>query len=243
MRHDGRKSGQERPINIERGFTRHAGGSVLISFGATRVLCTAMIEPGVPAWLTGKGQGWLTAEYAMLPSSTPSRKRRDTGKPDGRSVEIQRLVGRALRSVIDLKKLGENTLWLDCDVLQADGGTRTAAITGAYVALCDAAAQARQRNLLKENPIIGQIAAISAGIVAGKAVVDLDYKEDSNAEVDMNVAMLADGTFVEIQATGEHATFTSAQLAAMLKLATGAIRRLHSHQLGALRKRRAAIDA
>ncbi len=237
MRHDKRKPGQQRPVSIQRQFTRHAGGSVLVSFGQTRVLCTAMIEPGVPPWLKGQGQGWLTAEYAMLPSSTPSRKRRDAGKPDGRSVEIQRLVGRALRRVMDLKKLGENTLWLDCDVLQADGGTRTAAITGAYVALCDAVAAARQTGLMAENPIHGQIAAVSAGLVAGQAVVDLDYQEDSSAEVDMNVAMLADGTYVEIQATGEQAAFTLDQLAAMLKLASAAIRRLHQLQRQCLARR------
>ncbi len=230
MRHDKRKPGQQRPVSLQRHFTRHAGGSVLMSVGLTRVLCTAMIEPGVPPWLKGKGQGWLTAEYAMLPSATPSRKRRDAGKTDGRSVEIQRLVGRSLRRVLDLQKLGENTLWLDCDVLQADGGTRTAAITGAYVALCDAAAAARQAGLIAADPIRGQIAAVSAGLVAGQTVVDLNYQEDSNAEVDMNVAMLSDGTLVEVQATGEQASFTLEQLAAMLKLASAAIRRLHRLQ-------------
>jgi ribonuclease PH len=236
-RHDGRTANQLRPVKIVRGFTQNPGGSVLISFGATRVLCTAMIEKGVPPWLVGKGQGWATAEYGMLPGSTNTRKKRDAGKPDGRSVEIQRLVGRALRSVIDLKGLGENTLWLDCDVIQADGGTRTASITGAYVALVDAVARARKAGLVTGQPVIGQIAAISVGIVNGAPVLDLDYKEDVDAGVDMNVAMLADGTFVEVQGTGEHATFTVKQLNAMLKLAMGGIAELHRIQKRALRQK------
>ncbi len=230
MRTDGRRADQLRKITIQRNFTCHAGGSVLISFGDTRVLCTAMIEKGVPPWLAGKGQGWLTAEYAMLPSSTNTRKKRDSGKPDGRSVEIQRLIGRVLRGVINMNKLGENTLWLDCDVIQADGGTRTAAITGAYVALCDAVRKAADDKLLTENPIVGQVAAISVGIVDGKPALDLNYREDSTAQVDMNVAMLADGSFVELQATGEHATFTPRQFNAMLKLAVKGIRALHGMQ-------------
>lgn len=234
MRQDLRKADQLRKIAIQRNFTRHAGGSVLISFGNTRVLCTAIIENGVPPWLAGKGQGWLTAEYAMLPSSTNTRKKRDSGKPDGRSVEIQRLIGRVLRSVIDLKKLGENTLWLDCDVIQADGGTRTAAITGAYIALCDAVRRARNDSVLSANPVIGQVAAISVGIVRNTAVLDLDYSEDSTAQVDMNVAMLKDGTFVELQATGEHATFTPRQFNSMLKLAVKGIGKLHQLQTSAL---------
>jgi len=196
-----------------------------------------MIEKGVPPWLTGKGQGWLTAEYSMLPSSTTTRKKRDAGKPDGRSVEIQRLIGRVLRSVIDMRKLGENTLWLDCDVIQADGGTRTAAITGSYVALCDAVQRARENAILTENPTSGQVAAVSVGIVQGKAVLDLNYSEDSTAQVDMNVAMLKDGTFVELQATGEHATFTPRQFNSMLKLAVKGIKELHMLQINALKKR------
>jgi ribonuclease PH len=196
-----------------------------------------MIEKGVPPWLTGKGQGWLTAEYSMLPSSTTTRKKRDAGKPDGRSVEIQRLIGRVLRSVIDMRKLGENTLWLDCDVIQADGGTRTAAITGSYVALCDAVQRARENAILTENPISGQVAAVSVGIVQGKAVLDLNYSEDSTAQVDMNVAMLKDGTFVELQATGEHATFTPRQFNSMLQLAVKGIKELHMLQINALKKR------
>ncbi|NNM85964.1 MAG: ribonuclease PH [Phycisphaerales bacterium] len=234
MRHDKRKAGELRPIRIQRKFTAHAGGSVLVCFGNTRVLCTAMIEKGVPPWLVGKGQGWLTAEYAMLPSSTLSRKKRDSGKPDGRSVEIQRLVGRCLRSVLDMTKLGENTLWIDCDVLQADGGTRTAAITGAWVALMDAVARARQSNMLSSSPVTAQVAAVSVGIVNGQAVADLDYPEDSTAEVDMNVAMLNNGTFVEVQATGEKNTFDLTQLATMVKLAQSSIAKLHRLQRKAL---------
>jgi ribonuclease PH len=237
MRTDGRRADQLRKIHIQRNFTRHAGGSVLISFGHTRVLCTAMIEKGVPPWLAGKGQGWLTAEYAMLPSSTNTRKKRDSGKPDGRSVEIQRLIGRVLRSVIDMKNLGENTLWLDCDVIQADGGTRTAAITGAYVALCDAVSHAKKTGLFQDNPISGQVAAVSVGIVSGKPALDLNYGEDSTALVDMNVAMLSDGSFVELQATGEHATFTPRQFNAMLTLAVKGIRELHALQTASLKRK------
>lgn len=237
-RHDRRLPSQLRLIRIQRHFTDHPGGSVLISFGQTRVLCTAMVEKGVPDWLKGKGQGWCTAEYGMLPGSTLTRKRRDAGKPDGRSVEIQRLVGRCLRSVVDLRRLGENCLWLDCDVLQADGGTRTASITGAYVALVDAVARAKKTGLLPPDaaPVIGQVAAVSVGIVQGVPVLDLDYREDVDAHVDMNVAMLADGSFVEVQGTGEHATFTPRQLNAMLKLAVGGIRELHVLQNKALRR-------
>lgn len=239
-RASGRRSNQLRPISFVRNFTRHAGGAVLTSFGDTRVLCTAMIEKGVPDWLKGKGTGWLTAEYAMLPSSTLGRKRRDTAKPDGRSVEIQRLIGRVLRSVISLDRLPEHTLFIDCDVIQADGGTRTAAITGAYVALCDAAATAIAKGLITASPVTGQVAAVSVGIVNGTPMLDLDYSEDSRADVDMNVAMLADGTFVEIQATGEHATFSPPQLQAMLALAADGIAQLHKAQTHALREPRPA---
>ncbi len=234
MRNDGRENNALRPISFQCGFTRNAGGSVLIAAGQTRVLCTAMIEPGVPPWLIGKGQGWLTAEYGMLPGSTNTRKKRDTGKPDGRSVEIQRLLGRTLRSIIDLKQLGENTLWVDCDVLQADGGTRTASITGAYVAVRDAVASATARGLLTGNPLTGQVAAISVGIVRGECMLDLNYLEDVAAEVDMNVGMLADGSFVEVQGTGEKATFTMAQLTAMVQLAADGVRQLHELQNAAL---------
>lgn len=241
IRHDGRKPDDMRPVRITRHFTSHAGGAVLIAFGRTRVLCTAMIEPGVPPWLAGKGRGWLTAEYAMLPSSTHSRKKRDSGKPDGRSVEIQRLVGRALRGVVNLEKLGENTLWLDCDVLQADGGTRTAAITGAYVALADAVTAARRSGLLEENPLTGQIAAISVGLVNGRPVLDLDYPEDSNADADMNVAMLANGSLLDVQATGEKAAFTPRQLVRMLSMAITGIRQLHQLQNRAIKSRSKAV--
>ncbi len=233
-RHDGRKPDELRRVRIDRHFTAHAGGSVLMSFGNTRVLCTAMIEPGVPPWLIGKGTGWLTAEYAMLPSSTHSRKKRDSMKPDGRSVEIQRLIGRALRRVVDLQKLGENTLWIDCDVLQADGGTRTAAITGAHVALVDAVAAAAKKGLLEATPVNGQIAAVSAGLVNGRPVLDLDYPEDSAADADMNVAMLVGGAIVDVQATGERTSISPRQFAAMLKLAAGGIGQLHRIQSRAL---------
>jgi len=242
LRHDGRSSDQLRDISFHRAFTAHAGGSVLVSFGKTRVLCTAMIERDLPPWLKAKGPGaggWLTAEYSMLPSSTPSRKKRDTSKPDGRSVEIQRLIGRALRSCIDLSQLqgpgGGLTLFVDCDVLQADGGTRTASITGAWVAIADALAAAQKAELLPAaaKVLTNQVAAISVGIVEGKPVVDLDYVEDVEAHVDMNVAMLADDTFVEVQGTGEHATFSNQQLQEMLTLASGAIRELHARQRAA----------
>ncbi|MCL2641213.1 MAG: ribonuclease PH [Phycisphaerales bacterium] len=248
-RHDNRKSSQHRPVSIQRHFTKNAGGSVVIAFGETRVLCTAMIEQDLPPWLRAKGPGsggWLTAEYNMLPSSTTTRKRRDSGKPDGRSVEIQRLVGRALRSCIDLKQLegpkerggGGLTLFVDCDVLQADGGTRTAAITGAWVAVADAVAHAKKSGLLTPTakPLINQVAAISVGIVNGSPVLDLDYIEDVDAHVDMNVAMLADNTFVEVQGTGEHATFSANQLNEMLALAQTGIRSLHKLQRAALKK-------
>jgi ribonuclease PH len=251
-RHDNRTPSQLRPIKIQRRFTRHAGGSVLISFGNTRVLCTAMIERDLPPWLRAKGPGaggWLTAEYGMLPSSTTTRKRRDTTKQDGRSVEIQRLVGRALRACINLQQLlgpGEEpgkgpglTLFVDCDVLQADGGTRTAAITGAWVAVADAVAQAKKLGTLDKaaNPLTGQVAAVSVGIIDGTPMVDLDYPEDVDAHVDMNVAMLADNTFVEVQGTGEHATFSTRELQQMLTLAQDGIQQLHKAQLASLRRK------
>jgi ribonuclease PH len=241
-RHDDRKPDQLRPVSFQRHFTRHAGGSVLTTFGNTQVLCTAILDKDLPPWLKAKGPGsggWLTAEYAMLPSSTNTRKRRDTAKPDGRSVEIQRLIGRALRSVIDLAQLDGLTLWVDCDVLQADGGTRTASITGAYVAVVDAVHRAQDAGLLpaKAQVVKQPIAAISVGIVHGRPVLDLDYLEDVDAHVDMNVAMLGDGTFVEVQGTGEHATFSTRQLSAMLKLATKGISELHELQRQALRRK------
>ena len=260
-RHDGRRPDQLREIKIQRHFTKFAGGSVVMGFGETKVLCTAMIEKDLPPWLKAKGAGaggWLTAEYAMLPSSTSSRKRRDVSKPDSRGVEIQRLIGRALRSIIDLKALegpqGGLTLFVDCEVLQADGGTRTASITGAYVAVVDAVAAAQKKGLLPEGAkvVTGQVAAVSVGIIGGEAggmhagkhapqkkgtaVLDLDYPEDVEAGVDMNVAMLADGTFVEVQGTGEHATFSAGELQTMLKLAGKGIGELHRLQMKALAK-------
>jgi ribonuclease PH len=251
-RHDGRSPAQLRPLKIQRRFTKHAGGSVLMAFGNTRVLCTAMIERDLPPWLRAKGPGaggWLTAEYGMLPSSTTTRKRRDVSKPDGRSVEIQRLIGRALRSCINLQQLmapGEEpgkgpglTLFVDCDVLQADGGTRTAAITGAWIAIADAITHARKTGLLDKaaNPLTGQVAAISVGIVNGTPVCDLDYEEDVDAHVDMNVAMLSDETFVEVQGTGEHATFSTKELQQLLSLAQDGCRQLHKAQLAALKRK------
>ncbi len=245
-RRDNRRPDQLRSIRLQRHFTRHAGGSVLACFGNTQVLCTAMIEKDLPPWLKAKGPGaggWLTAEYAMLPSSTLTRKRRDSSKPDGRSVEIQRLIGRALRSCLDFKALQNPsglTLFVDCDVLQADGGTRTAAITGAWVAVADAVAAAKKSGLLATDliPLTGQVAAVSVGIVGGTPVVDLDYPEDVDAHVDMNVAMLTDDSFVEVQGTGEHATFSRHELGRMLDLAAGAIRELHSLQVAALKRKR-----
>ncbi len=250
-RHDGRKANELRSIKIQRNFTKFAGGSVVVWFGETRVLCTAMIDKDLPPWLreknrsSGKASGWLTAEYSMIPSATPTRKRRDSGKPDGRSVEIQRLVGRALRACIDLSQLvtadGKDglSLFVDCDVLQADGGTRTASITGAYVAVADAVRAAQKKGLLAAGAkvLTQQIAAVSVGIVEGAAVLDLDYKEDVDAGVDMNVAMLQDGSFVEVQGTGEHATFSMKELQSMLTLATGGIRQLQGLQKSVLLKK------
>src|SRR5699024_424807 len=208
----GRQPDELRPITMQRGFTTNAAGSVLISFGDTRVLCTASVEERVPPWLRGTDQGWLTAEYSMLPGATDTRGAREAarGKQSGRTVEIQRLIGRSLRAVMDLAALGNRTVTLDCDVLQADGGTRTAAITGAYVALVDAmhSLQGNGKRRLKTNPVHGQIAAVSVGIYAGEPVLDLDYAEDSQAETDMNVVMNEAGGFVEIQGTAEGHAFT-----------------------------------
>ncbi|HEX2100727.1 MAG TPA: ribonuclease PH, partial [Candidatus Synoicihabitans sp.] len=208
----------------------HATGSVLVSFGATRVICGATIEPNVPTWMKQQGVkgGWLTAEYSMLPYSTHDRKARDSsrGKVDGRTVEIQRLIGRALRAVLDLEKLGPNTLWIDCDVLQADGGTRTAAITGAYVAARLAVQRLLDAKRISENPLRDSIAAVSVGIVAGRTVLDLPYLEDRDAEVDCNVVMTGRGQFVEVQASGEEATFAPDQLQELLTLAHKGLREL-----------------
>lgn len=229
-RHDGRLPSQLRPVSIQPGFVPTADGSCLISVGQTRVICTASFAAGVPAWLVGKGQGWVTAEYGMLPASTGSRKSRPIGKPDSRAVEIQRLIGRVLRSAVDMSALGENTLYLDCDVLTADGGTRTAAITGAYVALALAQRKLLAKGKIAKGFVSGAVAAVSVGIVAGQAVLDLDYREDSAAEVDMNVAMTDKGRFIELQGTAEHEPFDQRQLSAMLRLAAGGIKKLLAHQ-------------
>jgi ribonuclease PH len=214
-----RKPDELRPLSFQRGYTGQAPGSVLVRSGRTTVLCTCCVELTVPPWLVGKGQGWLTAEYGMLPGSTSGRKPRDKGgKVDGRSVEIQRLIGRSMRAVVDLAKLGERTLWLDCDVLQADGGTRCAAISGAWIA----AHRALDRMGLS-RALTDTISAVSVGVVDGTPLLDLDYSEDSNAEVDMNVAMTGDGRLVEVQATAEGEAFTRAELDALLDLAAGGI--------------------
>lgn len=233
-RPDGRRADQLRPVEIIRGYTRFAPGSVLIRTGDTHVLCTASFEEGVPEWLAGKGLGWITAEYDMLPGSTAERRPRSRAKLDGRTQEIQRLIGRCMRAVVDRSALGENSIWLDCDVLQADGGTRTAAITGAYVALCDAVEWGRRQGRIAGQPIREAVAAASVGIVGGRAVLDLTYDEDAAAEVDMNVAMTTSGRFVEVQGTGEGAAFSRQALERMLDLAARGIRRLLAAQARAL---------
>jgi len=225
-----------RAVSFQRGYTCHAEGSVLVVFGDTKVLCTASIEEGVPGFLRGRGQGWLTAEYGMLPRATHSRSAREAakGKQSGRTQEIQRLIGRSMRAAIDMKALGERTITLDCDVLQADGGTRTAAITGSYVALVDACQALITSGLLKASPLHGQIAAVSVGICGGTPVLDLDYPEDSQAETDMNVVMNDGGAFIEIQGTAEGHAFHRNELDALLKLATQGIAQLHALQRQAL---------
>ncbi len=236
-RHDGRRPDQLRPLEITRGYTKNAAGSVLIRAGETVVLCTASVENKVPDWMAGKGRGWVTAEYGMLPGSTRPRKRRDVLKVDGRTTEIQRLIGRSLRAIMDLERLGERTLAIDCDVLQADGGTRTASITGAMVALVDAIASIRQTLPdPSQLPITDSIAAVSVGIVDGEPVLDLDYHEDVDASVDMNVVMTGRGRFVEVQGTGEEATFSEEELTALIKLARGGIAELRDRQKAALDK-------
>ncbi len=235
-RPSGRSPDELRPVSFTRRFTKHAEGSVLIEFGDTQVLCTASVEESVPAFLRGKSQGWVTAEYGMLPRATHTRSAREAakGKQSGRTQEIQRLIGRSLRAVVDLKALGERTVTIDCDVLQADGGTRTAAITGGYVALLDACAKLQERRALSASPIHGQIAAVSVGIVAGTSVLDLDYAEDSQAETDMNVVMNNGGAFVEIQGTAEGHAFRRHELDAMLNLAATGVARLFALQTQAL---------
>jgi ribonuclease PH len=221
-----------RPVTIEPGFVRSATGSVLIGMGETRVICTASFQAGVPRWLVGSGRGWVTAEYGMLPASTGERKQRDVtrGRPDGRTVEIQRLIGRSLRGVVDFAALGENTIYLDCDVLQADGGTRCASITGAYVALALACERLLAAGTVAKRPLTGTVAAVSAGVVDGVPLLDLDYEEDSKAEVDANVVMTGDGGLVEVQATAERTPLSRAHLDDLLGLAAKGIEELRVAQ-------------
>jgi ribonuclease PH len=235
---DGRKADQLRPITLSRHWSIHPEGSVLVEFGQTKVLCTASVTEGVPRWLRGKGAGWVTAEYAMLPRATNTRGDRESvkGKVGGRTQEISRLVGRSLRAIVDTKALGENTIVVDCDVLQADGGTRTAAITGAYVALQDSIGWMREKKLLKasRDPLTGSVSAVSVGIVGGVPMLDLCYEEDVRAETDMNVVCTADGRFVEVQGTAEGKPFDRAELDALLDLASAGCRELAGHQVSAL---------
>ena len=237
-RPDGRTPGDLRPISFQRGFTNRAPGSVLASFGNTRVLCTAMASDGVPPFLQGKGRGWLTAEYAMLPSATEQRKQRDrVGSVDGRSVEIQRLISRSLRGVMDLAKMTERTIWIDCDVIQADGGTRTAAISGAWIALHDLLTHMDQRRVLRAWPLKSQLAAVSVGVVDKTALCDLSYPEDSRAETDMNLVMTGEGQFIEVQGSAEGAPFDRGELDSMLEMGAAAIRRIFELQKAALASR------
>ncbi|ASY83556.1 ribonuclease PH [Xanthomonas citri pv. malvacearum] len=235
-RPSGRTADQLRPVRIERSFTRHAEGSVLVSFGDTRVLCTASVENRVPGFLRGKGEGWVTAEYGMLPRSTHTRSDREAarGKQGGRTLEIQRLIGRALRACVDRNALCERTITLDCDVLQADGGTRTAAITGAYVALADAVSLLIKRGDIKKHPLIGAVAAVSVGIYRGEPVLDLDYPEDSDCDTDMNVVMNDGGGFIELQGTAEGHAFRRDELNALLALAEKGMGELFALQRAAL---------
>jgi len=232
----GRAAGELRPISIEPGFVRSAHGSALIAAGGTRVICTASVQESVPKWLAGQGDGWLTAEYGMLPASTGERKARDVsrGRPDGRTVEIQRLIGRSLRGVVDFAALGERTVFVDCDVLEADGGTRCAAITGGYVALELACRPLLERGAIDRSPLTGTVAAVSCGVVEGEPLLDLDYLEDSAAEVDANVVMTGDGGLVEVQATAERTPLSRAHLDELLALAAEGIERLRSAQAAAL---------
>ncbi len=236
LRPSGRAPDQLRPVSIVRGFTRHAEGSVLVSFGETRVLCTASVENRVPAFLRGKAEGWVTAEYGMLPRATNTRNDREAarGKQGGRTLEIQRLIGRALRACVDRAALGERTITLDCDVLQADGGTRTAAITGAYVALVDAVRWLHKRREIKKDPIFGAVAAVSVGVYRGNPVLDLDYAEDSTCDTDMNVVMNDGGGFIELQGTAEGHAFRRDELDALLTLAQRGISELLIAQREAL---------
>jgi len=235
-RSDSRRANHLRPIKIKRRFTRTAPGSVLIQAGGTTVLCTASLDKKVPDWMAGKGRGWVTAEYNMLPGSTSPRKKRERDKLDGRTTEIQRLIGRSLRSIIDLDRLGERTVAVDCDVLEADGGTRTLSITGAFLALVEAIHTIKDLPDPTKYPLTDSVAAISVGIVQGEPLLDLCYVEDVDAEVDMNVVMTGSGRFVEVQGTGEEATFTEQELHALLKLARGGIAELTDLQRKTLGK-------
>ncbi len=237
MRPSGRAPDQLREIKLTRNFTKHAEGSVLVEFGDTQVICTASIEERVPRWLKGKGKGWVTAEYGMLPRSTGSRMNREAarGGQGGRTMEIQRLIGRSLRAVVNLEALGERVITIDCDVIQADGGTRTASITGGYIALADACQHLLDKRSIKKNPLFGQLASISVGIYQGTPVLDLDYAEDSNAETDMNVVMNDAGAFIEVQGTAEGHAFRRDELDAMLALAEKGIGELITKQSEALK--------
>jgi ribonuclease PH len=236
MRADGRAPHELRPVSIQPGFIRSATGSALIEEGGTRVVCTATVASDVPRWMAGTGRGWLTAEYGMLPASTGERKTRDVvkGRPDGRTVEIQRLIGRSLRGVMDFEALGERTVWVDCDVLEADGGTRCAAITGGFVALELALRRLMDEGALTRLPLTGSLAAVSCGIVDGQALLDLDYSEDSRAEVDMNVVMTGEGGLVEVQATAERTPLSRTSLDELLGLAAAGVERLRDAQRDAI---------
>lgn len=236
MRPSGREPDELRPVRLTRNYTKHAEGSVLVEFGDTRVICTASVDESVPRFLRSKGRGWVTAEYGMLPRATGSRMQREaaSGRQGGRTLEIQRLIGRSLRAAVDMEALGERTIQLDCDVIQADGGTRTAAITGAYVALADAVRTLLETRAIRKNPLHGMVASISVGIVDGEPVLDLDYAEDSTAETDMNVVMNDQGAFIELQGTAEGHAFRRDELDALLDLATAGIKRLMDAQQEAL---------
>ena len=236
-RQDGRRPDQLRPVSITRDYLKHPEGSVLVEFGDTKVICTASVEDKVPPFLKGKGQGWVTAEYGMLPRSTNTRSSRERTGPSGRSQEIQRLVGRSLRAVIDMSKLGERTIWVDCDVIQADGGTRTASITGSFIAVADAVAALPKSSAAMTSVVRDCVAAVSVGIVNGVPLLDLNYIEDSTADVDMNVVMTGAGAFVEVQGTAEHAPFPKDKLDALLALGGDGIARLVALQRRALESR------
>jgi len=239
MRPSGRAPDELRPITITRHYTKHAEGSVLIEFGDTKVLCNASVEEKVPGFLRGQGQGWVTAEYGMLPRSTGSRMGREAarGKQGGRTMEIQRLIGRSLRAAVDLEALGENTITVDCDVIQADGGTRTASITGAFVALADAIRYMQNKNIIQTDPILGHVASVSVGIYMETPIMDLDYAEDSNCETDMNIVMNDEGGYIEVQGTAEGTAFSAQELQAMLDLGKQAIDQLIEHQREALARK------